>query len=168
MRKFRRIQASVIPTHAHFDSHRHRHGLHRCRNQARGQGQITHQRRAGVAINNLFNRAPHVDVDNGRTAFFIQLGRLAHFIRGATGKLHRHGLLNGVPFAFLDALPRLTDHRLAGDHLGDVQAGAKLTHNFAERHIGHASHRRQYDGTINFDVADMDGFQLHLQTLPKI
>ena len=105
---------------------------------------------------------------NGRTAFFVQLGRFTHFIRRATGKLHRYRLFNRVPFAFLNALPGLTDHRLASDHLRHVKAGAKLTHNFAERHIGHASHWRQYDGTIDFDVTDMDGFKLHLQILPKI
>jgi hypothetical protein len=68
----------------------------------------------------------------------------------------------------LDALARFADHRLARNHLGHVQARAKLPNDFAERHVGDARHRRQNDGAIDFNIADLDWFQLHFQNLPKI
>jgi hypothetical protein len=43
-----------------------------------------------------------------------------------------------------------------------------LPDDFAEWHVGDARHRRQNDGTIDFNIADLDRFQLHFQNLPKI
>lgn len=101
MRKFGRVQAAMVPAHPHFDGDRNRHRLDCCLNQAGGERQIAHQRRAGIAVDDLLHRTAHIDVDNRRPAIFIELGRFAHFIGSAPCKLHRHRLFAGVPLAFL-------------------------------------------------------------------
>ena len=45
---------------------------------ARGERQVAHQRAAGVAVDDLLDRAAHVDVDDRRAAILVELGRLGH------------------------------------------------------------------------------------------
>ena len=120
MREFRCVQAPEIPTHAHFYRDGHRHRFHRRFDQAGGQWQVAHQCGPSVPIHNLFHGAAHVDIDDRGTAFLIELGRLAHFIRRAACELHRHRLFNHVPSTFLQRLARFADHCLTGDHLGNI------------------------------------------------
>ena len=151
------IQAAIIPPHPHFYRHWNRHSLNCCLDQTRGQRKVTHQSGTGVAIDNLFYRTAHVDIDNRGTTIFVQLSRLPHFIRGATCQLHGNRLFNRIPFAFLQRLPGFTDHGLAGDHFGNIQTGSEAANNFTEWHIGDTRHRCQNDRTTYFDIADLNG-----------
>ena len=53
------------------------------------------------------------------------------------------GSSDWIPQRLLKGLPRLADHRLAGNHLADCQASTITLDDLTERQIGDARHRRQ-------------------------
>ena len=116
------VEAAMVPAHAHFHRDGDIDGFDCSGDQACGERQVTHQRRTCVAIDDFLHRAAHVDVDNCRAAICVELGGFGHFAGRASGKLHRDGFLDGIPRRFLQRLARFADHRLAGDHLGDIEA----------------------------------------------
>src|SRR3546814_3658799 len=69
------VEAVVAPAHAHLDRHRHLHRLDAGLDQRRGEFQVAHQRRTGVAIRHLAHRTAHVDVDDRGAAILVELGR---------------------------------------------------------------------------------------------
>ena len=120
--KFRGVEAVMAPTHPHLDGNRHANRFDRRRNQPGCQRYIAHERRSCIAVYNLADRAPHIDVDNRRAPILRKPGCLGHLFRLTPDELHRHRLFNGVPRRFLDGLAGFTDRSRAGDHLGHVQA----------------------------------------------
>src|SRR3546814_9158961 len=62
-----------------------------------------------------------------------------------------------MPRGLLDRLAGFADRGLACDHLGDVEPRAVPAHERAERHVGNAGHRRQHDGAVDPNGADLDG-----------
>ena len=174
MRQFRSIQAVMAPAHPHLDRHRDSDCLDRRRDQRGGQRQIAHQGGTGIAVDHLFHRATHVDIDDRRAAVLLELGRLAHLCGIAADQLHRYGLLNRVPLRLLQRLAGFADRCRAGDHLGYVEPRAKPAHQAAERQIGYAGHRREdyrtvdpHRSDINRGEARRDGKRVH-RYLPKI
>ena len=149
----------MVPTHARLERDRHLHGLDGRLDQSRCKRQIPHQSRAGFAIDDLFDRAAHVDVDDRRAALLVQLGGFGHDVRLATGELDRHRLLSWIPHRLLQRLARFSNHRLAGDHLADRQAGAIALDDPPERQVSDSRHRRQNDWRRDLDRADLDGLQ---------
>ncbi len=81
VRQFGRVQAAMIPTHPHLHGHWYVHRLDRRLDQRSGQRQVAHQCAARVAIDDLLDRAAHIDIDDRRTAIGVQLGGLGHFGR---------------------------------------------------------------------------------------
>ena len=126
----------------------------------RRERQIAHQRRAGVAVDDLLHRAAHVDVDDRCAALLVELCRFGHHLRLAAGELERHRLLGRIPQRLLQRLAGLADHRLAGDHLADRQPRAIALDDPPERQVGDARHRRQDDRRVDPDRTDVDGLQL--------
>ena len=88
MRQFGRIEAGMIPAHPHLDGDGHVHRLYRRLDQRGGERQVAHQRAAGVAIDDLLDRAAHVDVDNGCAAIGIEPGGIGHLPGRTAGQLH--------------------------------------------------------------------------------
>ncbi len=156
MRQFGRVEAVMIPAHPHLHSNRHRYRFDRGLDQGSGEFRHAHQRRARVTVNDLLDRAAHIDVDDRRTALLIELGRLGHLAGIATRQLQRHGFLDRMPCGLLQRLARFADHCGAGDHLGDIQSRTITPYKRTKRHIGHPRHRRQDDRHVERDVADLD------------
>src|SRR3546814_6618091 len=52
-REFGRVQAVMVPPHAHLDGHRHRHRLDTGVDQRGGQRQVAHQSRPRIAVGEL-------------------------------------------------------------------------------------------------------------------
>ena len=98
-----------------------------------------------MTVDDLFDRAAEIDVDEACPAIGVELGRLGHDTRLAAGELDRHRLLLGAALRHGQGLPRRADRRLARDHLRDDERRAVLFDDAAERQIGHARHRRQDD-----------------------
>ena len=154
------VERGVVPAHPHFDRDRYVDRLDRRLDQRGGQREIAHQRRSGIAVDNLLDRTTHVDVDNRGAAVGIKLGRLGHFRWRAAGELERNRLFHRIPRRFLQRLTRFADHRRAGDHLGHIQTRAIAPHQLAERHIGHARHRSEDHRAVDLHWADVDRNQL--------
>ena len=154
-RQPRRVQAGVVPAHAHLQRHRHRHRPHRRLQDARRRRLVAHQRGAGqLADRDLFHRAAEIDVDDVGAAIDRDPRRLGHRRRVAAGELHRGGLpLWPSSSAIRRVVAVLPHHRPGGDHLGYHQPGAKLPGEPAERQVGHARHRRQDDRRLDSDTA---------------
>ena len=58
----------MIPAHAHLHGDRDRYRIHGSLDQAGRKREVSHKRAAGIAVDDLLDRASHVDVDDGRTA----------------------------------------------------------------------------------------------------
>ena len=97
---------------------------------------VAHQRRTGMAVDHLFDRAAEIDVDDTGAAVGLELRRLGHHPRLAAGELHRHWLFLGAALRHQQRLPGVADGRFAGDHLGDDQGCALALHHAPERQIG--------------------------------
>src|SRR3546814_5564396 len=87
-----------------LERYRNVDGFHNCFDDIRGELHVAHQRRARPAVDDLAHRAAHVDVDDRGALVGGELGRLAHFVRGAADELHRHGLFKRMPRGLLDRL----------------------------------------------------------------
>ena len=148
------LRLLLVPAGAHLQRDRQIDRLDRRFEDARGMHFVAHQRRAGMAVDDLFHRAAEIDVDQPRAAIGVELGRLGHDLRLAAGELHRHRLLLGAALRHRQRLPRLADRRLAGDHLGDDKRGAVPLDEAAERQVGHPRHRRQDDRVFERDRAE--------------
>ena len=134
----RRVAVFVVPARAHFQRHGKLYGLdHRFENLCR-LGFFPHQGGAGVTVHHLLDRTPHIDVDERRTAVFVELGGFRHDVRLAPGQLHGHRKFLGTIGRHLHGLAVLPDHGLARDHLGDNQSGAFAFHEAPKRQVGHA------------------------------
>ena len=48
-------------------------------------------------LTTFLHRTAHIDIDDRRAAIGIEFRRLGHFVRVATGKLHRHRLFQMAP-----------------------------------------------------------------------
>ena len=155
-RKIGRVETVVIPAHPHLDRDRNVDRRDGRLHQPRRQRNLAHQGRASETVDDLAHRATEIDVDDIRAAIGVEPRRLAHRFRIAAHQLHRDRLLDRIPGGFLDALPRLANRGLAGDHLGDVEARAIAAHQLAERQIGDAGHRRQHDRRVDGHGADLD------------
>ena len=156
----RRVAVIVVPARAHLEGDRQIDGLNRGFEDARGMQFVAHQGRAGMAVDDLFDRAAEIDVDKRRATIRIELGRLGHDPRLAAGELDGHRLLLGAALRHREGLARLADRRLAGDHLRDDKRGPLLLDDAAERQIGHPGHRRQDDRVFKCDRAEANAHGL--------
>lgn len=109
-----------------------------------------------MTVDDLFNRAAEVDVDDRSALVLIQLGGFGHNIGLAPGKLHCHRELFGRILCHQQRLAVLADHSLAGNHLGNHQPRTVLLDETTERHVSYPGHRRKDDGRSKFDRADLD------------
>ena len=145
LRQARRVAVVVVPARAHLQGDRQIDRLDGRLEDARGVQFVAHQRRAGMAVDHLLDRAAEIDVDQPRAAVGVELRGLGHDLRLAAGELHRHRLLLGAALRHRQRLARLADRRLAGDHLGNDQRRPMPFDEAPERQVGHTRHRRQDD-----------------------
>ena len=71
-------QRRVVPAEPHLDRHRDRRPLDDRRDQRDRRVGLAHQGRAAAALDDLVDRAAHVDVDDRRPEIDHPLGRVAH------------------------------------------------------------------------------------------
>ena len=154
------LRLLLVPAGAHLQGDRQVDRLHGCFEDARRMSFVAHQRRAGVAVDHLFHRTAEIDVDHPRAAIGVELCRLGHDARLAAGELHRHRLLFGAALRHSQRLPSLADHRLAGDHLRNDEAGAEPLDESAERQIGDPGHRREDDRIVQAYRGDRDAHRI--------
>ena len=159
-RESRRVAMALVPAGAHLQGDRQVDRLDGGFENARGMQLVAHQRRAGMAAHDLFDRTAEIDVDQPRAAIGVELCRLGHDPRLAAGELHRHRLLVGAALRHCQRLPGLADRRLAGDHLGDDERGALPFDDPPERQIGDARHRRQDDRICQRDRTERNAHGL--------
>ena len=74
----RRVAVLVVPAGAHLQRDRQIDRPDRRLEDARGLPLVAHQRRAGMAVHHLLDRAAEIDVDEAGAAVGIELGRLGH------------------------------------------------------------------------------------------
>ncbi len=156
-RQFGSVQTAMVPAHPHFERDGDIDRLNRGGNDRGRIGDITHQCGSRIAIDDLLDRAAHVDVDDRRTPVGVELGSFGHFARRAAGKLHRHRLFADMPGRFLQRLARVADRRLARDHFGHVKARAEPPHDRAEWHVGDPRHGCQDNGVFDRQRAELNG-----------
>jgi hypothetical protein len=152
-RKAGGVAVAVVPPGAHLEGDRQIDRPHRRLENARGLQFVAHQRRPGVAVDDLLDRAAEIEVDQHGAAIGVEFGRLGHDTGLAAGELDRHRLLLGAASRHRQGLPCFADRRLARDHLGDDERGAVLFDDAPERQIAHPRHRRQDDRVCERDGA---------------
>ena len=155
-----RIAARFVPAKADLEGDRQINGADDRLENPSDQRLIAHQRRSRLPVDHLFDRAPHIDVDDGGTPVGVEPSRLGDRFRVATGKLNRHRELLGLGMAKLDGLCRPADHCLARYHLGNHQARAQALDQAPEREIGDAGHWRQENRRIHGHGTDINGHNL--------
>src|SRR5271165_7513967 len=111
-------------------------------------GLVAHQRRARLAIDHFLHWTAEIDVDDPRAAIGIELCRLGYHPRLAPGKLNRHRLLVRAALRHRSRLPRLTDHRFAGDHFGHDETRPQALDETPEWQIRHTRHWRENNRVV--------------------
>ena len=108
--------------------------------------EIAHQRGTGQLARHLARRAAHVDVDDVGAERLGHARALRHPARLAAGKLYDERLAARRPRPCAARRGVLGDEVLAGDHLGDDQAGAQGVRQAAKGEIGDPRHGREQHG----------------------
>jgi len=97
---------------------------------------VAHQRRPGMAVDDLFDRAAEIDVDEAGPRSALSLAASAITRGSQPASWTAIGCSSGQ-LAPSSRIARRADRRLARDHLGDDERGAVLFDDAAERQIGH-------------------------------
>ena len=116
---------------------------------ARDQRLILQQRAAGPDVADLLGRAAHVDVDDLGAVIDVVARGLGEHRRIESGDLHadRIGLADVIHA--LERFARRPQARIRGRHLGHGKARTEPLAQLAERLVGDAGHRREYDGRVD-------------------
>jgi hypothetical protein len=156
-----RVQAGVVPAHAHLQRHRDRDRLDGGLQDGGGGGFVAHQGGAGgLADRHLLHRAAEIDVDQVGALVHRESGGVGHGVRIAAGELQGGDAAAAVNLGHVERLAVLPDHRPGGDHLGDDHAGAEFLRGAAKWQIGDTGHGSQQDRGVDSDaVAQIDGAQ---------
>src|SRR5262249_28737922 len=123
----------LVPAGAHLQGNRQVDRPDRRFENPRRMSLIAHQRRAGMAVDDLFYRTAEIDGYDPRTGISVELRRLGHDLGVAACELHRHRLLFGTIARHRQRLPGLADHRLAGDHFRHDETRPQLLDETPER-----------------------------------
>ena len=162
----RRVQAGVVPAHAHLQRHRHRHGAHGRLQDARGGGLVAHQRAAGaLADRDLLHRAAEIDVDQVGAATDRDARRLGHRRRVAAGELDRgrRRRRSSAMRSVLRFSRTIAQEAIISDTTRPAPSRARQP---AERQVGDARHRRQDDRRVDPDAAAEVDRPQHCRHLP--
>ena len=133
-----RVQAAFIPAETHLDGYGNINRLRRLLHNLRRQHFIPHESGTCRIIDDFFDRAAEVDIDNGGTATDIDLGGFGHDIRFASSELYGYGELFAVIGVAFKRVGSLLQHQTAGDHFREYQTGAETFDDAAEGLIGDA------------------------------
>ena len=155
-----RIQAVMVPAHAHLERDRHRHGLHHGFQNARGGNFIAHERAArALAKRHFLDRAAEIDIHHGGAAIHHQLGCFRHGCRVAAGQLHGSGAAKPIQFRHFQRLAVFPHHGLRGDHLRHHHGCAERPREAPEGLVSHTGHRGQDDRRRNGQAAEVNRLQ---------
>ena len=154
--EFDAVDAFLVPSLAEFDGNGDVHGLDDRFDDARGERQVAHERRAVAVAGDLRSRTAHVDVDDVAAGFFERDARaLRHGLRFVAEDLRGGRMLVRRKLEQTRRFPVLIAQRLGRDHLGHGQSRAVLAADAAEGEVGHACHRREYEPSVNFYRSDL-------------
>ena len=154
----RRVDLVLVPAGAHL--HRHR-DLHRPRHRADDRApraRVAHQAAAGVVLGDLGHRAAHVDVDDVAPMPSTIARGVGHLGGIAAEDLDRDRALFLGVLGVLERAIDAADQALGADHLADDEAAAAVPLDEpAERRVGHPGHRRDAEGGLEGEGADLHG-----------
>jgi hypothetical protein len=142
-RQFRRVDAVMIPTQAHFQRHRHAGRSDSRLNQGQRMIEIAHQGGAGQALGHLPGRTPHIDIDDIGPGIDGNAGALRHPVCLAPGQLDHTGLQRCVERRLAHHIDPAAGQRVAGDHFRHDHARPETLRLAAERQVCHTRHGRQ-------------------------
>ncbi len=145
------------------DLHREGHldRLLHARQQVLGPVGITHQRRAGVSLDDFAHRTAHVHIHEIGPGRFRHGRRLRHALRIATDELDRERALVLPQLHLAQFLVLPAGQCLGGDHLGDDEAtGTQVANHAAKIRIGQTGKGRHDQVGADFPVG-------HFQRAPR-
>ena len=134
--------------------HRSRRMLHTGIHELLDQGRVLHECRALLVVDNLRNRAPHVDVQNIKRLLLDHLGCRRHDLRLVSEELQRNRSLLRVRFHQLCCFIIVKRNCLGTDHLHDNQPRSLLPAQKPEGKIRHSRHRPEHGLIRNHHIPD--------------
>ncbi len=143
----------MIPAEPHLEGDRAAHRRDGRFDDAGGEVDLAHQRRAGITAGHALGRAPHVDVDDGGAGALREARRLAHPKRIAAGQLdHMRG--DPLPLGPQARLLGAADEFVGRDHLRDDERRAVTAGDPPENHVRDAGQGSQNGPAIEGDRPD--------------
>ena len=150
------VDAFFVPSLAELDRHGHIDRLHDRFDDARGERQVTHERRAVAVPGDLRGGAAHVDVDDVAAGLFERDFRaLRHGFRVMAENLRRGGMLVRRKLKQTGRFLVLIAQRLGRNHFRHGQRRAVFAADAAESKVGHSRHRRKHKPSVNFYRSDL-------------